>query len=86
MLDKKITFTAMFTKYEHSEGFIYGSISYYRDVRTRDGCIVKKWLSLPADITRNIVGHLTRGEVISFTADVGFTNIEFQYPNALLTK
>lgn len=86
MIDNKITFTATFIKYEHSEASIWGSISHYKDIRTRNGCIVKKWLSLPADITRNIVGHLTRGEIISFTADVVFTNIEFQYPNALLTK
>ena len=86
MIDKKIMFTAMFIEHERSETSIYDSISHFRDVRTKGGFIVKKWLSLSADIMRNIVGHLTRGEVINFTADVVFTNIEFQYPNALLTE
>ena len=83
MSEEKILFTAIFTHYEHIEENIFDQISHYKNIRTRDGCIVKKLLSLSPELTKTIVGHLTRGEYISFLANVEFTNIEFTYPHAL---
>lgn len=86
MSEEKTVFTAVFVSYERLEDSIFDQISHYKDVRTRDGCVVKNSLFLPPEITKKIVGHLTRGEYISFLANVEFSNIEFQYPHALLDE
>jgi len=82
--DKRL-FTAMFEKYEDGCTTL-GRRTHFREVRLREGGIVRDKLVFNEETSGKIVGHLTIGEYIAFFADVAFNNIEFQYPHSMESK
>jgi hypothetical protein len=80
MMESRTLFTAIFDRYEQCKESIRQH-THFRDVRTRDGCIVARKLVFDKDTSSRIVGHLTMGEYIAFIADIEFKNIEFQHPH-----
>ncbi len=83
--NKKILFSAMFENYEYGNE-IFKTKVHIRDVRTRDGSLVRKKYVFDENIASKIQGYLTLGEYIAFLADVEFKNIEFQYPHGIENK
>lgn len=76
----KTMFTAVFKRYEYTDN-VLEQVSYFTDIRTRDGSLVKKFCVFDESTTGKIEGHLTLGEYVAFLADVEFKDIEFCRPH-----
>lgn len=82
----KTMLTAIFERYETTIKETVEQAAYFRDVRLRDGGLVRKTLKLSPEATKNIQGYLTLGEYVAFLADVQFKDIEFQYPHGIVKE
>ena len=83
MTESRSLFTGIFEKYEQGKELLKHK-THFREVRTRNGCIVTRKLVFDEDTSSKIVGHLTIGEYIAFITDIEFKNINFQHPHGQL--
>ena len=51
--------------------------TYFIDVRSREGGVVKKHLIFDEQISSTIPKKLTLGEYVAFLADIEFKNVQF---------
>jgi hypothetical protein len=89
MLKKRSSYQAIFNHYEtifnHNGKVIKSKRKiYFRELRTlpERQIIAEEWV-LDEETASKIVGHLTLGEIVSFTADEDLKNIEFDYPHGI---
>lgn len=76
MKETRELFSAIFEKYDNS--FCPTKTkSYFTDVRSREGGVVKKHLVFDEQITSIIPKELILGEYVSFLADIEFKNVQF---------
>ena len=76
MKETRELFSAIFEKYDNS--FCPTKTkSYFTDVRSREGSVVKKHLVFDEQITSIIPKELILGEYVSFLADIEFKNVQF---------
>lgn len=82
MLKKRSSYTAIFNHYE--KVIKLKRKIYFRELRTSpEGVlVVEEWI-LDKETASRIIGHLTSGEIVSFTADEDLKNIEFSYPHGI---
>jgi hypothetical protein len=80
MLKKRSSYTAIFSHYENV--IKKNRKIYFRELRTSPErhIVAEQWV-LDEETASTIIGHLTLGEIISFTADKDLKNIEFSYPH-----
>ncbi len=84
MSANRSSYSAKFINYEYlSSDFKYRRLNF-KDVRDSRGIVVKNILCIDESESLIIIGHLNYGDIVSFTADVNFTNIEFCYPHSPL--
>jgi len=87
MSKEKSIITAIFNHYEYKPNKLFNKILHFKNVRSEEGEIIKReWTLDESTLDKQIVGHLTRGEIVSFKANIEFMNIEFCYPHAELTQ
>lgn len=82
MSKKRSSYTAIFNHYEN---VIKPKRKItFREVRTSpEGNLVAEQWVLDEETASKIVGHLTLGEIVSFTADEDLKNIKFGYPHGI---
>ena len=56
---------------------IHKSKTYFSDVRSREGGVVKKYLVFDEQISSTIPKELSLGEYVAFLADIEFKNVQF---------
>lgn len=84
MLKEKSTITMVFDYYEYKTKDLLNKLLHFKNMRIEEGGIIKReWILDESTLDKPIVGHLTRGEIVSFTADIEFRNIRFCYPHSL---
>ena len=84
MSKEKSTIIAVFDYYKYKQNDLFNKILHFKNLRAEEGGIIKReWILDENTLDKQIVGHLTRGEIVSFKADIEFVNIEFCYPHAL---
>lgn len=84
MLKEKSTIIAVFDYYNYKPNYLFKKILHFKNIRAEEGGIIKReWILDESVLDKQIVGHLTRGEIVSFKADIEFMNIEFCYPHSL---
>lgn len=77
--------SAKFINYEYlSSGFKYRRLNFI-NVRNASGDIIKDCLCIDESKSLKIIGYLSYGDIVNFTADRDFQNIEFCYPHGPLT-
>lgn len=81
MSANRASWSAKFINYEILDGnFHYRRLNFV-NVRNIKGNIVKDCLCIDESEELKIIGHLEYGDIISFTTDENFQNIEFCYPH-----
>ena len=85
MSNNKVLFTAVFDHYEYNQNVLKSKVAV-REVRTREGSLVRENYIFDEENSGKIIGHLTLGEYIAFLANVDFSNIEFQYPHGQIER
>ena len=75
----KKEYSMIFDHYEATGAL--GQNIHCRNVRIYNGKIIQSHLRLDKEISSKVVGHLTAGEIIVFSANLEFKDIEFQYPH-----
>lgn len=76
MKETRELFSAIFEKYDNSS-FPTKTKTYFIDVRSREGGVVKKHLVFDEQISSTIPKKLTLGEYVTFLADIEFKNVQF---------
>jgi hypothetical protein len=76
MKETRELFSAIFEKYDNSS-FPTKTKTYFIDVRSREGGVVKKHLIFDEQISSTIPTKLTLGEYVAFLADIEFKNVQF---------
>ena len=76
MKETRELFSAIFEKYENSS-CLTKTKTYFIDVRSREGGVVKKHLVFDEQISSNIPKKLNLGEYVAFLADIEFKNVQF---------
>ncbi len=76
MKETRELFSAIFEKYDNAS-YPTKTKTYFIDVRSREGGVVKKQLILDEQISSTIPKELNLGEYIAFLADIEFKNIQF---------
>jgi len=74
--EPKEIFSAVFEKYDNAS-CLSKSKTYFTDVRSREGGVVKKHLVFDEVISSTIPKKLTLGECVPFLADIEFKNVQF---------
>ena len=69
-------FSAVFEKYDDAS-CLNKSKTYFSDVRSREGGVVKKHLVFDEQISSTIPKELSLGEYVAFLADLEFKNVQF---------
>jgi hypothetical protein len=72
--EPRAMFSAIFEKYDNDSCL---SKTYFTDVRSREGGVVKKHLVFDEVISSTIPKKLTLGECVPFLADIEFKNVQF---------
>ena len=76
MKETKELFSAIFEKYDNSN-CPTKTKTYFSDVRSREGGVVKKYLIFDEQISSTIPKELSLGEYVVFLADIEFKNVQF---------
>ena len=76
---EKKEYSMVFDHYEPTGAL--GQKIHCRNVRIYNGEVIQSHLCLDKEISSKVVGHLTVGEIIIFSANLEFKDIEFQYPH-----
>ena len=76
MKETRELFSAIFEKYDNSS-CTTKSKTYFIDVRSREGGVVKKRLIFDEQISSTIPKELSLGDYVSFLADIEFKNVKF---------
>jgi hypothetical protein len=85
MSQKKSSLMAIFTTYEFTNKS-KSRKTHFKKLQTEKGELLLEHFVLNEKISSKIIGHLTFGEIVSFTANVQsieLKNIEFCYPHSL---
>jgi len=69
-------FSAIFEKYDNAS-CPTKTKTYFIDVRSREGGVVKKRLVFDVQISSTIPEKLSLGEYVAFLADIEFKNVQF---------
>ena len=76
MKETRELFSAVFEKYD--DPFCPSkSKTYFSDVRSREGGVVKKYLVFDEQISSTIPKELSLGDYVSFLANIEFKNVQF---------
>jgi hypothetical protein len=87
MLKEKSTIIAVFDYYKYKPNDLFNKILHFKNIRSEEcGIIKREWALDEGTLDKQIVGHLTRGEIVSFKAYIEFMDIEFCYPHSLLRE
>ena len=76
MKETRELFSAIFEKYDNAS-YPTKTKTYFIDVRSREGGVVKKHLVFDEQISSIIPKKLTLGEYVAFSADIEFKNVQF---------
>ena len=76
MKETRELFSAIFEKYDNSS-CLTKTKTYFIDVRSREGGVVKKQLVFDEKISSTIPKELNLGEYVAFLADIEFKNVQF---------
>ena len=76
MKETRELFSAIFEKYDNSS-CPTKTKTYFIDVRSREGGVVKKHLVFDEQISSTISKELILGEYVAFLADIEFKNVQF---------
>ena len=76
MKETRELFSAIFEKYDNSS-CPTKTKTYFIDVRSREGGVVKKYLIFDEQISSTIPKKLSLGEYVAFLADLEFKNVQF---------
>jgi hypothetical protein len=76
MKETRELFSAIFEKYDNSS-CPTKSKTYFIDIRSREGGVVKKHLIFDEQISSTIPKELSLGDYVSFLADIEFKNVKF---------
>ncbi len=76
MKETRELFSAIFEKYDNSS-CPTKTKTYFIDVRSREGGVVKKFLIFDDQICSTIPKELILGDYVAFLADIEFKNIQF---------
>jgi hypothetical protein len=76
MKETRELFSAIFEKYDNVSSPTKTK-TYFIDVRSREGGVVKKHLIFDEQISSTIPKKLTLGECVPFLADIEFKNVQF---------
>ena len=76
MKETKELFSAIFEKYDNAS-CPTKTKTYFIDVRSREGGVVKKRLVFDVQISSTIPNELSLGEYVAFLADIEFKNVQF---------
>lgn len=76
MKETRELFSAIFEKYDNSS-CLTKTKTYFIDVRSREGGVVKKHLVFDEQISSTIPKKLTLGEYVAFLADIEFRDVQF---------
>jgi hypothetical protein len=74
-------YTMVFDRYELVKDSLYNKV-HCKNIRTSEGVLLHKYLCLETDVAKSITGHLTIGEILTFSAELIFKQIKFKYPHA----
>jgi hypothetical protein len=74
-------YTMVFDRYELVIDSLYNKV-HCKNIRTSEGVLLQDHLCLEIEVTKNISGHLTVGEILTFSAELVFKQIKFKYPHA----
>ena len=72
--EPRAMFSAIFEKYDNDSCL---SKTYFSDVRSREGGVVKKHIVFDEQISSTIPKKLILGDYVSFLADIEFKNVQF---------
>ena len=72
--ETRLLFSAIFEKYDNSS---CPTKTYFTDVRSREGGVVKNHLVFDEQISSTIPKKLILGDYVSFLADIEFKNVQF---------
>jgi hypothetical protein len=76
MKETRELFSAIFEKYDNST-YPTKTKTYFIDVRSREGGVVKKYLVFDEQISSTIPKELSLGGYVAFLADIEFKNVQF---------
>jgi hypothetical protein len=76
MKETRLLFSAIFEKYDNSS-CPTKTKTYFIDVRSREGGVVKNHLVFDEQISSTKLKKLSLGDFVSFLADVEFKNVQF---------
>ena len=76
MKETRELFSAIFEKSDNSS-CPTKTKTYFIDVRSREGGVVKKQLIFDEQISSTIPKKLTLGDYVAFLADIEFKNVQF---------
>jgi hypothetical protein len=76
MKETRELFSAIFKKYDNTS-CPTKTKTYFIDVRSREGGVVKKHLVFYSQISSTIPKELSLGEYVVFLADIEFRNVQF---------
>ena len=76
MKETRELFSAIFEKYDNSS-CLTKTKTYFIDVRSREGGVVKKQLIFDEQISSTIPKELILGDYVAFLADIEFKNVQF---------
>ena len=76
MKETRELFSAIFEKYDNSS-CLTKTKTYFIDVRSREGGVVKKQLIFDEQISSTIPKELSLGDYVAFLADIEFKNVQF---------
>ena len=76
MKETKELFSAIFEKYDNAS-CPTKTKTYFIDVRSREGGVVKKRLVFDVQISSTRPKELILGEYVAFLADIEFKNVQF---------
>ena len=74
--ETRLLFSALFEKYDNSSCSTKTK-TYFTDVRSREGGVVKNHLVFNEQISSTIPKKLILGDYVSFLADIEFKNVQF---------
>ena len=76
MKETRELFSAIFEKYDNAS-YPTKTKTYFIDVRSREGGVVKKYLIFDEQISSTIPNKLSLGDYVAFLADIEFKNVQF---------
>ena len=76
MKETRELFSAIFEKYDNSS-CPTKTKTYFIDVKSREGGVVKKYLIFDEKISSSISKELSLDEYVAFLADIEFKNVQF---------